>query len=102
MYRHIITILTCLTVLQPALAKNPTALELLDKYAEMQDQYQSFRVKVSTSSRAFSSGLMTGKPWKARYFSETVACFDKNRAKSRTSLWGKVNQKDYFPKNKPQ
>jgi len=59
-------------------------------------------VKVSTSSRAFSSGLMTGKPWKARYFSETVACFDKNRAKSRTCLWGKVNQKDYFPKDKPQ
>jgi hypothetical protein len=101
MYRNIISILICLNVVQFAAAKNPTVLELLDKYAEMQDQFQSFRVKVSTSSRAFSSGLMTGKPWKARYFSETFACFDKNRAKSRTCLWGKVNQKDYFPKDKP-
>ncbi len=101
MCRNIITILICLIVVQQAVAKNSTALELLDKYAETQEQFQSFRVKMSTLRRGFSSGLMTGKPWKARYFSETVACFDKNRAKSRTCLWGKVNQDDYFPKNKP-
>jgi len=101
MCRYIITTMFCLMVVQIAVAKNPTAFELLDKYAETQDQFQSFKVKVSTSHKGFSTGLMAGKPWKARYFSETVACFDKDRASSRSCLWGKINQKDYFPKNKP-
>jgi len=82
-------------------AKQPTAFELLDKYAETQDQFQSFRVKVTTLRRGFSSGLITGKPWEMRYFTETIACFDKNRASSRSCSWGKMSQDDYFKKNKP-
>ena len=101
MCRYLITTLICLTVVQLAAAKNPTAFELLDKYAETQDQFQSFRVKVSTVHRGFSSGLMTGKAWKLRYFTETVACFDKNRAGSRSCSWGKISQDDYFKKDKP-
>jgi len=101
MCRYIITILICLTMIQFAAAKNPTASELLDKCAETQDQFQSFRVKFSTSHKGFSSGLMAGKPWKARYFSETVVCFDKDRAGSRSCSWGKISQDDYFKKDKP-
>lgn len=101
MHRYIITILICLIVVQLAVAKNPTTSELLDKYAETQDQFQSFRVKVSTSHRGFSTGLMAGRPWKARYFIETVACFDKNRAGSHSCSWGKISQDDYFKKDKP-
>jgi hypothetical protein len=41
MYRYIITILICLNVVQLAAAKNPTALELLDKYAENADRMTS-------------------------------------------------------------
>jgi len=44
-------------------SKNPTASELLDKYAETQDRFQSFRVKITTLRRGFSSGIMAGKPW---------------------------------------
>jgi hypothetical protein len=44
---------------------------------------------------------MTGKPWKARYFTETVACFDKNRASSRSLSWGRMNSRSTFTKDKP-
>lgn len=99
MCRHIITILICLTVVQLAVAKNPTALELLDKYAETQDRFQSFRVKITTLRRGFSSGIIAGKPWKARYFTETVACFDKDRASSRSFFWGRMNSRSTFTKD---
>jgi hypothetical protein len=101
MYRCIITVLICLTAVPSGAAKNPSALELLDKYAETQDQFQSFRAKVTTLRKCFSSGLMAGKPWKGRYVTEKIVCFDKDRASSRSCSWGKMNQKDYFPKNKP-
>jgi hypothetical protein len=101
MCKYIVTILICLAVVKLAIAKNPTALELLDKYTETQDQFQSFRVKVITTHKGFSTGLMAGKPWKARNTTETVACFDKNRASSRSCSWGKMNQTDYFRKDKP-
>lgn len=101
MCRYIITILICLTVVQLTIAKNPGALELMDKYAETQDQFQSFKVKFSISNKGFSTGLMAGRPWKARHFTETVACFDKDRASSRSCSWGKISQDDYFTKDKP-
>jgi hypothetical protein len=88
-------------VAQLAAAKNPTAFELLDRYAETQDQFQSFMLKVITTHRGFSTGLMAGKPWKARNTTETVACFDKNRASSRSCSWGRISQDDYFKKDKP-
>ena len=101
MCRYIITILICLTVVQLAVAKNPTVFELLDKYAETQDQFQSFRVKVTTLRRGFSSGIMAGKPWKARYFTERDVRFDKNRASSRSLSWGRMNPRSTFTKDKP-
>ena len=101
MCRYVITTLICLTVVQMAVAKNPTALELLDKYAETQDQFQSFRAKVTTLRRGFSSGLMTGKPWKLRYFTERDVRFDKDRASSRSLSWGRMNSRSTFTKDKP-
>jgi len=86
---------------QLAAAKNPTALELLDKYAETQDQFQSFRVKVSAVHRAVSKELMARQPWKARYSTECDGRFDKSRASVRVRSWGKINQTDYYKKDKP-
>ena len=101
MCRYIITILICLTIVQSAAAKNPTAFELLDKFAETQDQFQSFRAKVITSRRGSSKELMARKSWKGRYFTECDGCFDKSRAGVRVYSWGKINQTDYYKKDKP-
>ena len=101
MYRYTITIMICMTAVQQAVAKNPTALELLDKYAETQDEFQSFRVKVTNLRRGFSTGLMAGKPWKGRYSTECDARFDKNRASVRARSWGRINLQSFFTKDKP-
>ena len=101
MYRQIITILVCATVVQSAIAKNPTAFELLDKYAETQDQFQSFRVKVSTSHKDVSKELMARQPWKGRYSTECDGRFDKSRASVRVRSWGSINKTDYYKKDKP-
>ena len=89
------------TARSKAKPKKPTAFELLDKYAETQDKLQSFRAKVTTLRRGFSSGLMTGKPWKLRYFTERDVRFDKNRASSRSLSWGRMNSRSTFTKDKP-
>ena len=101
MNRHIITILICLNIVQLAVAKNPTAFELLDKYAETQDQFQSFRVKISTVHRGVSKELMARQPWKGRYSTECDARFDKSRASVHVRSWGKINRTDYYKKDKP-
>jgi hypothetical protein len=65
MCRYIITIMICLTVVQLAIAKNPTALELLDKYAQTQDKiYKSFVIKFEEAREQYNShtyGLERGK-----------------------------------------
>ena len=91
MCRYTIIAAAFLLSLQVAAGKQPTAFELLDRYAETQDQFQSFRAKLTTLRRGFSSGLMTGKPWKLRYFTERDVRFDKNRASSRSLSWGRMN-----------
>ena len=101
MCRHIIISMVFLMPLQVAVAKNPTALELLDKYAETQGQFQSFRAKVEISRSGFSTGIMAGKPWKARYSKERDVRFDKNRASSRSLSWGRMNSRSTFTKDKP-
>jgi hypothetical protein len=101
MFRRKFTVLICLAVVQLAVAKNPTALELLDKYAEMQDQFQSFREKVSTLRRGVSKELMARQPWQARYSTECDARFDKSRASVCVRSWGKINRTDYYKKDKP-
>ena len=56
MCRHKIAILICLTVVQSAAAKNPTALELLDKYAQTQDKiYRSFVIKFEEARDQYNS-----------------------------------------------
>ena len=65
MSRRIITIMICLTVVRLAAAKNPTALELLDKYAQTQDKiYKSFVIKFEEAREQYNShtyGLEKGK-----------------------------------------
>ena len=79
----------------------PTALELLDKYAETQGRFQSFRAKVEISRSGFSTGLMAGKPWKARHSTEYDARFDKRRGSVRSRSWGRINPQSVFTRDKP-
>lgn len=101
MYRYIIIAAAFLLPLQVAAGKNPTALELLDKYAETQGRFQSFIAKVEISRSGFSTGLMAGKPWKGRYITECDARFDKRRASVRSRSWGLINPQSFFTKDKP-
>ncbi|MDH4240235.1 MAG: hypothetical protein OEW48_11795 [Phycisphaerae bacterium] len=98
---NIITIMICMTTVQFAVAKNPSVLELLDKYAETQDQFQSFMVKISTIHRSVSKELMARQPWQGRYSTECDARFDKGRASVCVRSWGKINRTDYYKKDKP-
>jgi hypothetical protein len=82
-------------------AQHPTAFELLDKYAETQDRFQSFMAKVETSRSGFSTGLMAGRPWKLGCSNECDARFDKDRASVRARSWGRINPRSSFTKDKP-
>ena len=56
MCRYKIIILICLSVVLSAAAKNPTALELLDKYAETQNKiYKSFVIKFEEAREQYNS-----------------------------------------------
>ncbi len=83
MYRHIITILTCLTVLQPAVAKDPTALELLDKYAENADKMKSIIYKTYTLSEKVTSYKTPGWPDMKR----EEHCEDEYRREGKMGFW---------------
>ena len=98
MYRHIITILTCLAVLQPAAAKNPTAYELLDKYAATQDKLKSFIIKSEAQGDSDSSFFKADKP---PSHSSYEIRFDGNRTNIRSQKWGGINNDIYTTKDKP-
>ena len=98
MCRHIITFLICLTVIQPAAAKNPTALELLDKYAETQDKLQSFISKCESMGSGYSS-FLNKKDSPTYVYCE--ARFDGNRTNVRRQMWGRINDDIYTTKDKP-
>ncbi|HUS72965.1 MAG TPA: hypothetical protein VMY06_07840 [Sedimentisphaerales bacterium] len=74
---------------------NPSASELLDKYAAGQQGLQSFIVKGKWFREGSSeqAPTMVGLPGvsRFRYDSEFEGRFDGNRASGRTRLWGQVN-----------
>jgi hypothetical protein len=88
---------------QLAAAKNPTAFELLDKYAETQDKLQSFIVKFERTPYRASSSLSGQLPrlrkGQAGGFGEYR--FDGKRSKSLFRLWGHVGMSpEYTPKHR--
>jgi hypothetical protein len=70
--------------------KRPTAFELLDRYAEIQNKLKSFILKAQTSRKGKSSTLAMGK-FSADYSYEYELRFDGNRASLHRNLWGKPN-----------
>lgn len=82
-------------------SRKPAVSELLDKYAAAMDELRSFKATTLTSTSAYSTGLVTGKPWKSQCTSEIQVCFDGRRASIRTKRWGKISNDDYYPKDKP-
>ena len=71
-------------------SKHPTALELLDKYAETQDRLQSFRLKSKDMINASSS--FKGARNRPEY-RETDFRFDGHRSSCRTHIWGDVGKR---------
>ncbi|HIJ53717.1 MAG TPA: hypothetical protein HPP66_11265 [Planctomycetes bacterium] len=103
MWRHIITILISLTMVQMAAGKNPTALELLGKYTETQDKLQSFIVKYEHTTYQASTSLSGRLPrlgkGQAGGFYEFR--FDGKRRKKLDCMWGHVGMSPEFtPRDK--
>ncbi|MHC4694607.1 MAG: hypothetical protein ACYS67_17850 [Planctomycetota bacterium] len=71
-------------------SKRPTAFELLDKYAEIQNKLKSFILKAQALRKGKSSTLATGK-FSTHYSYEYELRFDGNRASLRRNMWGKPN-----------
>ncbi|NIP26959.1 MAG: hypothetical protein GWN67_21925, partial [Phycisphaerae bacterium] len=90
MCRYIITILICLIGVQLAAAKNPTAVELLNKYAETQNKLKSFILKAQTSRRGKSSTAARGK-FSTDYSYEYELRSDGSRFRVRRNIWGRPN-----------
>jgi hypothetical protein len=89
--------------LQAAVAKQPTAFELLDKYAETQDKLQSFIVKYEHTTYQASTSLPGRLPrlgkGQAGGFNEIR--FDGKRRKWLFRMWGHVGMSPEFtPKDK--
>ncbi|MGB2809239.1 MAG: hypothetical protein WBC22_15965 [Sedimentisphaerales bacterium] len=91
MRRYIITTLICLAVVQLAAAKNPTALELLDKYAENADKMNSIIFKRYTFSEIVRIYSIPGQPaMKRKMQSEDEFRRDGKRGFWSFTRWGNV------------
>jgi hypothetical protein len=91
MCRHIITTLICLTVVQSAAAKNPTAFELLDKYGENADKMKSIIFKTSSLSEIVRTYSTPGQPaMKRKMHSEDEHRLDDKRGFWSYTRWGNV------------
>ena len=91
MCRHIITILISLTMVQSAAARNPTAFELLDKYAENADKMKSIIFKTSTLTEIVRTYSTPGQPaMKHKMHSEHEHQLDDKRGFWSYTRWGNV------------
>jgi hypothetical protein len=98
MCRSIITTLICFSVVHLAAVKNPTSLELLDRYAATQDKLQCFISKCENWGSSDSS-FFNIKDSPTYVFCE--ARFDGNRTNVRRQMWGRINDDIYTTKDKP-
>ncbi len=79
-------------ILRRTKEKYPTALELLDKYAETQDRLQSFRLKskdMINSSWSFQGGQ------NRLQYRETDFRFDGDRTSFRDNIWGDIGRRSF-------
>lgn len=91
MCRYIITILVCVNVVQSAIAKNPTALELLDKYTENADKMKSIIFKTSTLTEIVRTYNTPGQPaMKRKEHSADEFRLDGERGCWNYTRWGNV------------
>jgi hypothetical protein len=106
MRRYILTMLIYLTMVQLAVAKNPTALELLDKYAQTQDKiYRSFVIKWEEAREQYDShsyGGLEGGKRKGGTFCEMR--FDGSRFYAIQNDWGNCmpEVRSFIPRNDPK
>jgi hypothetical protein len=103
MYRYILIPMVLLLPLQAAAAKQPTAFELLDKYAETQDKLQSFIVKFERSPYQASTSLSGRLPrlGKGQASGFVEYRFDGKRSKYLFRMWGHVGMSPEFtPKDR--
>jgi len=94
-----------LTVAQPATAKNPTVLELLDKYTETRNKFHSFISKaentIEYSTKPITKESRVGHSH-LKNFNRLEFRFDGERANLRTYRWGKIFEgQPAIPKNNP-
>lgn len=94
-----ITAIVCLMPLQVIAAKQPTAFELLDKYAETQDKLQSFILKGACSTD-YVDFFMRGKNKAHEAFEVRL---DGNQFSLRKQIWGNLyySPLKFIPKDKP-
>ena len=91
MRRHVVTTMICLTVVQLAAAENPTAFELLDKYAENADKMNSIIYKRSSLSEIVRTYSTPGQPaMKLKVHSEDEFRRDGKRGFWSFTRWGNV------------
>jgi hypothetical protein len=103
MGRYLILATASLMTLQIATAKQPTAFELLDKYAETQDKLQSFIVKFERSPHQASTSLSGRLPrlGKGKTGGLVEYRFDGKRSKYLFRMWGHVGMSPEFtPKDR--
>lgn len=90
MYKYMFISLICMISSQLSAVENPTAMVLLDKYAETQDRLQSFRLKskdIFNVSISFKGGR--DRP----QYRETDFRFDGHRTSFRDNIWGDVGKR---------
>jgi len=100
---HIIISVVSLMSLQVLAAEHPSVSELLDKYAQNADRFQSFRIKAELSVDVKLSGGI-GKPPAYLNGESGRLCdvrFDGQRISSREFMWGNLSPRGPIPKGKP-
>jgi hypothetical protein len=107
----LIVMLICGVIVCPCLGKaghsarverHPTAMELLDKYAETQDKLKSFRLKSKTmvnSSMKMKNVSKSLKQGNITVYYETELRSDGYRTSSREKTWGGSRVLNDIPKN---
>ena len=95
----------CVAMSGPALGrKHPTAFELLDRYAQVQDQFRSFVVKGTSSADirgSFSAPEGKAQSGRKRKYVVYELRFDGRRFNWRRSMWGNIRfPREFIPKNK--
>jgi len=105
MHRQIIITIVFLMPLQVIAIEHPTALELLDKYAETRNNFRSFISKTENSieyeTKPHSNEIRFMRAYLKNFKREEFR-FDGKRANLRTHFWGKIIPgRPTVPENNP-